>query len=117
MSHNVLRGKHPHAYLDDLESLYYMLTLMVSVHSGLSLFTGYRPATLLSWDYPDAEMHKEMEISMISILTQVEPWLALFFMVCFAKCMIFSMIISQMSLIPLEIMIYSYYILKKPYRF
>jgi hypothetical protein len=79
MSRDVLRGEHPHTYLDDLESFYYVLSWMVAVHSGPSLFTGYRPAILSLWDYPNAETHKQLALSDISILTRVEPWFGAFF--------------------------------------
>ena len=54
MSRNALKGTEPQTYLDDLESFYYVLLYLTTIHMDTKFSGGRLPSPLTYWDEPTA---------------------------------------------------------------
>ena len=58
MSRNALKGIEPQTCLDDLESFYYVLLYIATIHMGTKFSGGRLPPPLTPWDGPTASSAK-----------------------------------------------------------
>jgi hypothetical protein len=77
MSRNVLRGKGPHTYFDDLESFYYVLAWLLASFHGPGAVSGTSknpvPGYVEAWDGPSPFFLKHGQFAPLFELP-VDPW-------------------------------------------
>jgi hypothetical protein len=73
MSRNVLKGRGPHTYFDDLESFFYVLCWILVAFEGPGLGIAALPPALSQWDGPASYLTKQGILSDDFELS-ISPW-------------------------------------------
>jgi Fungal protein kinase len=74
MSRNVLEGRHPHMYLDDLESFFFVICWILMVYTGPRKIRDELPDDACLWDDPDSCRMKQGYFGTKGFDVSVDPW-------------------------------------------